>query len=313
MLAQARPLFSSSPWLDKVAFAQGNAEDLQSIGVQDSSVDLMISAQAAHWFDWAKVWPETRRVLRKGGCAAFWIYSEFYLPFYPSTKAVITRYANARDPVTSLWPHFERPGRTILENHLLDVPPPSTMISPCPSSTPSILDPAGCGLGDFERVFFAGPTPPPSLNLPPTTRVPRLGRALANTDRPPSGSPLARVEHNPIILTKSITWLELLAYLRSWSALHNYFKKYPEDRACEADKRFLEEDLRCLEEEAKGSGKKKELVEAAVEQLEVDKGDIAIRFWKDLREAVSQTGGKSGVLDMITISWPVAMLLARRT
>ncbi|KIL60337.1 hypothetical protein M378DRAFT_168221 [Amanita muscaria Koide BX008] len=308
MLSTARTTFSAPPWKDKVDFAQGSGEDLASIGVEDSSVDLMIAAQSAHWFDWNKVWPETRRVLKKGGCAAFWIYSEFALSSYPSLSPLITQYAQGTDPKTSLGPHFERPGRTILENHLLDVPLPSSVLPP--STSPSHSDPTGCGLGDVERAFFTGTTPPPSFNLPPSTIAPRLGFATRNTPHLPSGVPQVKVEHNPVILLKPMTWLDLMTYLRSWSALHNYFKKYPEDREKETDRRFLEDDLKALEQ-----GKEKEngkLDHAAVEELGIDKGDIAIRFWKDLRERVSEAGGKSGLLDVVGVEWPIAMILVRR-
>jgi hypothetical protein len=30
-------------------------------------------AQAAHWFDWSRMWPEAARILRKHGSAAFWV------------------------------------------------------------------------------------------------------------------------------------------------------------------------------------------------------------------------------------------------
>lgn len=224
------------------------------------------------------------------------------LSSYPSLSGLITQYAQGTDRTTSLGPHFERPGRTVLENHLLDVPLPSDIL-PASSSSRSILDPTGCGLGDVERVFFAGLTPPASLNLPPTTR---FGHVLADDH-----SPLCKVEHNPIVLTKSLTWLELLGYLRSWSALHNYFKHYPQDRDEPTDQRFLEEDVRTLEV-SDGSAEGMKLSEVAVE-LGVDKGDIAVRFWKDLRQGVSNAGGKSGVLDMVDVEWPVAIILARRT
>jgi hypothetical protein len=32
-------------------------------------------AQAAHWFNWSKFWPECARVLRRNGSAAFWVHS----------------------------------------------------------------------------------------------------------------------------------------------------------------------------------------------------------------------------------------------
>jgi trans-aconitate 3-methyltransferase len=72
----------------KYEFVQSVAEDLHSF--QDGSVDMIVSgmhtmlidinsliyallpAQAGHWYDWHKVWPECARVLRKGGSAAIW-------------------------------------------------------------------------------------------------------------------------------------------------------------------------------------------------------------------------------------------------
>jgi hypothetical protein len=60
---------------------------------------------------------------------------------------LITEYAQGNDFQTSLGPHFQRPGRTILERHLVDVPEPS-----------SILGDDG-GLEKLHRVFFCGKPP----------------------------------------------------------------------------------------------------------------------------------------------------------
>ncbi|KAJ6591521.1 hypothetical protein DFH09DRAFT_1137236 [Mycena vulgaris] len=116
-------------------FVTGPAENLSMF--PDQSIDLVIAAQAAHWFDWERLWPELSRVLRHGGTAAFWVYSEFRLPQYPHLTPLITQYAQGTDRQTSLGPHWE-PGRAILANHLLDIEPPST------------------GWDDFTRVFFTG-------------------------------------------------------------------------------------------------------------------------------------------------------------
>ncbi|KAG1798189.1 S-adenosyl-L-methionine-dependent methyltransferase [Suillus plorans] len=62
-------------------YIQASAESLTFL--EDSSVDLVISAEACHWFDWNKIWPELARVLRKNG---------------------------------------SQPGRLILDNHLIEVP-----------------------------------------------------------------------------------------------------------------------------------------------------------------------------------------------
>lgn len=106
MLEKAQASFASSRSTNqetadssKYAFVQGSGEDLSKAIPDDGSVDLIIAgtyglakshqslsayilveAQAAHWFDWSKVWPETSRVLRKNGTAAFWVSIIQYFP-----------------------------------------------------------------------------------------------------------------------------------------------------------------------------------------------------------------------------------------
>ena len=90
-LSQAPPTVAPKQTID---FVQSPAERLEFL--ENDSVDLVIAgmsshqlpdptlgtrllsgmhaiAQACHWFDWSKVWPEVGRVLRKGGSAAFWV------------------------------------------------------------------------------------------------------------------------------------------------------------------------------------------------------------------------------------------------
>ncbi|KAJ7091396.1 hypothetical protein B0H15DRAFT_948348 [Mycena belliarum] len=132
-------------------FVQSPAENLSKF--RDGSVDMVIAAQAAHWFDWARLWPELSRVLRHGGTVAFWVYSEFRLPEHPQLTPLITEYAQGSDRNTSLGPHWE-PGRKILANHLLDIPEPES------------------GWDDFTRVFFSGEYYPdlPHPHLAPIMR-----------------------------------------------------------------------------------------------------------------------------------------------
>ncbi|KAE9398369.1 S-adenosyl-L-methionine-dependent methyltransferase [Gymnopus androsaceus JB14] len=114
-------------------FVQSPAEELGFL--ENESVDLIISAQAVHWFDWNILWPEVARVLRPSGTIAFWTYSEFRLPQYPSLTPLITHYLQGTQGSTpptsldSLGNYWERPGRTILERHLVDIPEPSNSIS----------------------------------------------------------------------------------------------------------------------------------------------------------------------------------------
>ncbi|KAG2346401.1 hypothetical protein BDR05DRAFT_997390 [Suillus weaverae] len=121
-------------------YVQASAESLPFL--EDSSVDLVISAQACHWFDWNKIWPELARVLRKNGSAAFWIYSEFRFTRYPSLTQNINAYDQGIDPLDSVGPYWQQPGRSILQNHLLEVPDGNEVV---PGA-----------FSDFESVFFTG-------------------------------------------------------------------------------------------------------------------------------------------------------------
>lgn len=89
MLARARELLDSTPLLNKISFVQSKAEDLNHLEAE--SIDMVISgkysyvemtvfrsqnlfpAQAAHWFDYEKLWPQLARILRKEGTVAFWV------------------------------------------------------------------------------------------------------------------------------------------------------------------------------------------------------------------------------------------------
>lgn len=121
-------------------YVQASAESLPFL--EDSSVDLVIAAQAGHWFDWNKMWPELARVLRKNGSAAFWIYSEFRFTHYPSLTQQINAYGQGIDTLHSVGPYWQQPGRSILENHLVEVPEGNEVV---PGA-----------FSDFERVFFTG-------------------------------------------------------------------------------------------------------------------------------------------------------------
>src|SRR5262245_60229759 len=54
-----------------VEYRRGTAE---ATGVDAGSADLLTVAQAFHWFKQAPFFAEVRRVVRPGGCFAFWCY-----------------------------------------------------------------------------------------------------------------------------------------------------------------------------------------------------------------------------------------------
>ncbi|KDR79330.1 hypothetical protein GALMADRAFT_1234371 [Galerina marginata CBS 339.88] len=281
MLEKARLYAASSEGperdstLPKFSFVQGSAEDLSKAIPENESVDLLVAGQAAHWFDWNKVWPETHRVLRRGGTAAFWVYAEFRLPQFPSLGPKITAYAQGTDPRTSLGTYFQRPGRTILERHLIDVPEPSTVVKE--------------GFEALERVYFCG-------TFFISTALSETHHESLGENIPPFVPKNAPV--HPVLMQKEMRWRDLLAYFRTWSALYTYQEKFPEDLKQSEDMRFLEDDLA-----------------NSLEPLdELRGGDIAIRFWKDLRQGALEADPGTGVAaeDKVQVEWPVALLLARK-
>ncbi|KAF5343091.1 hypothetical protein D9758_016020 [Tetrapyrgos nigripes] len=196
-------------------FVQSSAEKLDFI--EDGSVDLVIAAQAAHWFHFPTLYPAISRILRPSGTFAFWVYSELRLPqFHPALTQMITDYCQGSDPDNSLGPHWERPGRTILERHLVDVPEHDS----------KEIGVEGLGLSQTERVYFAGPYHPTTL---PTLRT------------------------LPIIMRSQTTWNGLLGYLHTFSSLHTWADKHPGEENL-AD-RFWGDLMRKAEEETKKSVK----------------------------------------------------------
>ncbi|KAG2360618.1 S-adenosyl-L-methionine-dependent methyltransferase [Suillus spraguei] len=132
-------------------YVHGSAERLSFL--DDGSVDLVVSAQASHWFDWNKIWPELARVLRKNGSAAFWGYSKFRITRYRHSHKKLTL-MSWYDPLNSVGPYWEQPGRSILDNHFVDVPEGNEVV---PGA-----------FSEFERVFFTGDHYP-SLPSPHST------------------------------------------------------------------------------------------------------------------------------------------------
>lgn len=227
MVEQAKLQAQNTALQGQLDYVQSSAESLPFI--EDGSVDLIVSAQAAHWFDWSKLWVEAARVLRKGGSMAVWGYSEFRLSNYAGATPLIQQYSQGSDPVNSIGPYWEQPGRSIVDNHLQDIPDPSSVVSGA--------------FEDFERVYFTGSHH--------------------------AGLPSPR----PVILRKTMSWDDLLAYFRTFSSLHSYHELHPED-------------------------------------LKREDGDIAVRFLERLKALVESEAGAVG--DTVDVEWPLALLLARR-
>jgi SAM-dependent methyltransferase len=119
MVAQAKSSTPSS--LSNVSFREASAEDLHFI--EDGSLDMVVAGQAAHWFDYAKVWPEVARKIRKGGTLAFWGYKDNTFVDYPKATSILDEYCYGDKKMGPFW---EQPGRQILRDKYKDIIPPSS-------------------------------------------------------------------------------------------------------------------------------------------------------------------------------------------
>lgn len=64
-------LLSLAPNVDNIVYRKSPAEHS---GIEPGSVDLVVVAQAIHWFEHGGFWKEVSRVLRPEGVLAFWGY-----------------------------------------------------------------------------------------------------------------------------------------------------------------------------------------------------------------------------------------------
>ncbi|EDN99084.1 hypothetical protein SS1G_13944 [Sclerotinia sclerotiorum 1980 UF-70] len=91
-----------------IQWRQAFAEDLSF--VDDESLDMVVAGQAAHWFDFSRVWGEIYRKLRKGGTVAFSRYKDNLLVDFPAPQRVLDKYCYGEDEgfMGRFW---EQPGR----------------------------------------------------------------------------------------------------------------------------------------------------------------------------------------------------------
>jgi len=120
MVAQARAVTASKDF-PNVEFQEAKAERLTKI--EDGSADIVVAGQAAHWFDYPRLWPELRRVLRPGGTMAFWGYTDHVFVDYPTATQLLHQCTYSQDN-GDLGPYWVYPGRGIVEGKLRDIKPP---------------------------------------------------------------------------------------------------------------------------------------------------------------------------------------------
>ncbi|MCJ1294342.1 hypothetical protein MMC34_005900 [Xylographa carneopallida] len=118
MLDQARSLNSGTLNIDH---QQSPAEDLSFL--ESASVDMVVSGQAAHWFDYSRFFPEMNRILRKGATLALWGYKDHAFVNHPKATEILNKYAYGKGG-DLLGDYWQQPGRSIVQNKYRDIEPP---------------------------------------------------------------------------------------------------------------------------------------------------------------------------------------------
>jgi SAM-dependent methyltransferase len=93
----------------------------ENSGIESGTIDLVMIAQALHWFDLDRFYAEARRVLKPGGILAASAYNLLHIE--PAIDQVVNRYYY--EVVGPFWP----PERKLVEN-FIDLPFPFHEIDP---------------------------------------------------------------------------------------------------------------------------------------------------------------------------------------
>ena len=72
-----------------VRFVKGGAEDLATSGLAAGSVDLITSAQCAHWFNLPVFYEECHKMLSPHGTLAIWCYTRPTIANAPSVESAL--------------------------------------------------------------------------------------------------------------------------------------------------------------------------------------------------------------------------------
>ncbi len=117
--ASAKQIAAATPH-PRISYREGRAE---ASGLAAESVDLVVVAQALHWFDLKRFYAEVQRVLRPGGVLALWSYGALQVE-PPEADRLVQRFY--RETVGPFWP----PERTLVEEGYRGLPFPYPDIPP---------------------------------------------------------------------------------------------------------------------------------------------------------------------------------------
>ncbi|KAF2113509.1 S-adenosyl-L-methionine-dependent methyltransferase [Lophiotrema nucula] len=130
MIETARSLGGVTKAGAEIRFEISNADNLGTElpnPVQDASVDLIVAATCAHWFDMSAFWPRAAQVLRPGGTVAIWCSSS--LKPHPDTPNA-ERITQALEEFQAGLEEYYLPGNRITRDLLRTLGLPWTIPNP---------------------------------------------------------------------------------------------------------------------------------------------------------------------------------------
>ncbi|CAO1616013.1 unnamed protein product [Jaminaea pallidilutea] len=254
--------------VSKASFVVSNSNDLKGV-VSDDSVDVVIAATAAHWFEYGPTWREMSRVVRPGGSVLWFTYGEHYMRDHPSLQRDIFEFMQG-DAQGSIGPYFPQPGRSLLTNLLKDVPFPNEIggSHDLPDEMLKQWD-----LASAVRHMH----PMASDGHPDLSWLEQQRQQSSNATQQNEQS-----DEQPFRLEQRWTWAQYESYIRTSSALHNYLKNHPQEQRQQQQQqqqqgggdvasRFVERiRSKVLQQRRKG-----EAVSSSVERLSDDEVRIA--------------------------------------
>ncbi|TKA82950.1 hypothetical protein B0A55_01324 [Friedmanniomyces simplex] len=122
MIKQARASIEAEKQYGNVGLREGSAENTPSL--REGEVDMVVAGQAAHWFDYARLWPEMKRLVRPEGTVAFWGYKDPVFVNFPGASQIMQRYLYDSRP-GKLGSYWSMPGRSYVQDKLRVIQPPA--------------------------------------------------------------------------------------------------------------------------------------------------------------------------------------------
>jgi SAM-dependent methyltransferase len=198
MLATAQSSTPSAQY-PSVTYRVAAAEELSF--TTDGEADMVVAAQAAHWFDYPRWWKEMSRVVRKHGTVAVWGYKDALFPKFPKASRVLKAYAYDKD---KLGPYWSQPGRSIVEGRLRAIRPPE---------------------GEWEDVQRWEYEPPFEVSASEQEET-EVRKPVEGNDGKEGFGKL--VKEGQGIMRRTMKLSDMEDYIRTWSSAHDWKEKHPE-------------------------------------------------------------------------------------